>query len=707
MTESAFATAAVWSYGFAAAAYVAFAIRLGLGWRRSVRAMLLVAAVLATALWAASGAAVARWPISIAWPATILFDSLRYAIWFAFLWSLIKGARAGGNHAQAEVSPLLPRWAAVLVGAALVATLFLGEGEPLVVTLASQSRLATFGIRLALAVVGLILIEQLLRRAHPQARWAIKPLCVGLAGMFGFDLFFYSDAMLFGVLDPNIWTARAVANVLIIPFIAVATARNTGWTIEMHVSRGAVFQSTALLVSGGFLLAVAGAGYFVRYFGGDWGRALQIELSFAALLAAVLMASSGSFRSKLKIFVSKHFFSYRYDYREEWLRFTRTLSAESSLKSIQESSIKALADLVESPGGALWLRYEGEGFRPASRLNMAAVDAVGAGRMAAFALFLERSGWVVDLAEYASAPEGYTGLTLPAWIGSVPAARLVVPLLSGTELIGFVILSTPRAAIKLDWEVRDLLKTASRQAASYLGHIRATEALLEARKFDAFNRMSAFVVHDLKNLVSQLSLMLRNAERHRNNPEFQRDMLATVENVVEHMNKLMLQLRTGTAPVETPRLTNLEGLVRRVISAKTGNRAAISLDLTSGVCTLGDEDRLEHVIGHLVQNAQDATAERGEVSVRLYRDGGMAVLEIADTGVGMNPEFIRDRLFKPFETTKTAGMGIGVYESSQYVAGLGGRITIDSTPNVGTRVRVLLPLADGTAEPSGSLREVA
>ena len=706
MTESAFATAAVWSYGFAAAAYVAFAIRLGLGWRRSVRAMLLVAAVLATALWAASGAAVARWPISMAWPATILFDSLRYAIWFAFLWSLIKGARAGGDHAQAEVSPLLPRWAAVLVGAALVATLFLAEGEPLVVTLASQSRLATFGIRLALAVVGLILIEQLLRRAHPQARWAIKPLCVGLAGMFGFDLFFYSDAMLFGVLDPNIWTARAVANALIIPFIAVATARNTGWTIEMHVSRGAVFQSTALLVSGGFLLAVAGAGYFVRYFGGDWGRALQIELSFAALLAAVLMASSGSFRSKLKIFVSKHFFSYRYDYREEWLRFTRTLSAENSLKGVQESSIKALADLVESPGGALWLRYEGEGFRPASRLNMAAVDA-GEPAESAFALFLERSGWVVDLAEYASAPEEYTGLTLPAWIGSVPAARLVVPLLSGTELIGFVILSTPRAAIKLDWEVRDLLKTASRQAASYLGHIRATEALLEARKFDAFNRMSAFVVHDLKNLVAQLSLMLRNAERHRNNPEFQRDMLATVENVVEHMNKLMLQLRTGTAPVETPRLTNLEGLVRRVISAKTGNRAAISLDLTSGVCTLGDEDRLEHVIGHLVQNAQDATAERGEVSVRLYRDGGMAVLEIADTGVGMNPEFIRDRLFKPFETTKTAGMGIGVYESSQYVAGLGGRITIDSTPNVGTRVRVLLPLADGTAEPSGSLREVA
>ena len=154
-------------------------------------------------------------------------------------------------------------------------------------------------------------MEQLIRRAHPQARWAIKPLCVGLGGMFGFDLFFYADAMLFGVLDPDIWIARAIANALIIPFLAVTTARNTGWSIEIHVSRGAVFHSTALLLSGVVLLAVAGAGYFVRYFGGDWGHALQIELSFAALLAVVLMVSSGSFRSKLKVFVSKHFFSFR------------------------------------------------------------------------------------------------------------------------------------------------------------------------------------------------------------------------------------------------------------------------------------------------------------------------------------------------------------------------------------------------------------
>jgi putative PEP-CTERM system histidine kinase len=316
------------------------------------------------------------------------------------------------------------------------------------------------------------------------------------------------------------------------------------------------------------------------------------------------------------------------------------------------------------------------------------------------ARFLQRTGWVINLREYESDPARYPELTMPAWLGSIPDAWLIVPLISGTELVGFAVLATPRAAIDVNWEVLDLLKTASRQAASYLGQIEATEALLEARKFDAFNRMSAFVVHDLKNLVAQLSLMLRNAERHRNNPEFQRDMLATVEHVVGRMNHLMLQLRVGTTPLEKPRLTDLGKIVRDVCAAKAASNATIDVDLAPGVCTIGHDERLEHVIGHLVQNALDATATGGSISVRLGRDDRFATIEVSDTGVGMSPEFVRDRLFKPFETTKAAGMGIGVYESWQYISGLGGQMLIDSTPNVGTRVRVLLPLAEAIAAPT-------
>ena len=706
MTGSEFGTAAIWSFGLAAVSYVLFALRLALGWRGGPRATLLVAATIVTAMWAAGNIVAMLWASPVSWLAANVLDALRYAAWFAFLAYLLKGSAADEANPATPSAPI-HRSTIALVVAALAASVMVSEGQVFARMLGAQARTAEYILRLGLAITGLILVEQLLRRALPHARWGLKPLCVGLAGVFAFDIFFYAEAMLFGGLDPSIFVARGIANALIIPFIAMATARNTGWTLELHMSRGAVFQTTALLVTGAFLMAVAAAGYFVRYLGGSWGQALQIELLFAALLFGMLVASSGGFRSKLKVFISKNFFSYRYDYRKEWLRFTRTLSEESSVAKVQERCVEALANLVESPGGALWLSHERQGLHPASRWNMASIDdhaiepASGS-----FVRFLERTGWVINLHDYAAEPARYPELALPAWLLAIPAAWLVVPLLSGTELIGFVVLVTPRAAIDVNWEVRDLLKTASRQAASYLGQIRATDALLEARKFDAFNRMSAFVVHDLKNLVAQLSLMLRNAERHRDNPEFQRDMLTTVEHVVGRMNHLMQQLRVGTTPLEKPQLTDLEKVVRVVCAEKMISRAEIEVDLASGIQAVGHDERLEHVIGHLVQNALDATSDGGTVAVRLHRDDRFATIEITDTGVGMAPEFIRDRLFKPFETTKAGGMGIGVYESWQYVSGLGGQILVDSVPGSGTRVRVLLPLGEGVTSPPAELREL-
>jgi putative PEP-CTERM system histidine kinase len=700
VTASDFGIVATWSYGLAAACYTAFAIRLAFGWRRSARATLLIAATVATALWSASTVADVLGSMPFAWLAANAFDMLRYAAWFTFAAYLLKG-RTTDVPGAAVASPPIARWVIAVVVAGLVSSLLLSAGYIPRQMSEAQGRTSEYALRLGLAIFGLVLVEQLLRRALPHARWGLKPLCVGLAGVFGFDIFLFAEAMLFGQLDSNIFVARGIANVLVIPFIAIATARNTGWTLELHMSRGVVFQTTAILVSGIFILAVAAAGYFVRYVGGGWGVALQIELLFAALLLGMMVVSSGRFRSKLRVFISKHFFSYRYDYRQEWLRFTRTLSAESSVQKVQERCIEALANLVESPSGALWLRRESGNFRPTSRWNMPLIDAAAVEPASgSLVQFLQRTGWVINLREYQSAPERYAELTLPAWLGTIREAWLVVPLVSGTELVGFVVLATPRTAVDVNWEVLDLLKTASRQAASYLGQIEATEALLEARKFDAFNRMSAFVVHDLKNLVAQLSLMLRNAERHKDNPEFQRDMLATVEHVVGRMNQLMLQLRIGTTPLEKPRLTDLEHVVRKVHSAKAATGARIDTELVPGVSTIGHEERLEHVIGHLVQNALDATAKGGAVSVRLFHDKGFATIEVSDTGVGMSPEFVRDRLFKPFETTKAAGMGIGVYESWQYVSGLGGQMLIDSTPGVGTRVRVLLPLAEGQAAPA-------
>ena len=686
MMDDTVGTAAMWSYGLAAAGFFAFAIRLAMGFRATARGSLMVAAVLVSALWALTGVLVASWPSAATWTGYVTLDAVRYAMWFAFLWSVLRG---GEQTASADVPSPLPIWFAALTVIGLAASVILGEATPFGAGREFHAYDWTYGARLGLAIAGLLMVEQLLRRAPPNARWAVRPLAFGLAGLFAFDLYFYADALLFGSLDVAIWSGRGLANALLIPFFAAATARNPRWSIDMHMSRQVVFHSTALVVSAGFLLAVAAAGALVRYMGGSWGRSMQIVLLFAALLVVVFVASSGGFRAKLRVLVNKHFFSYRYDYRKEWLRFTQTLSAETSMQGVQQRTIMALADLVESPGGVLWLP-EGDTFKPVSRCNAPAIDAPERvdGQLVSF---LARTTWIVNLKELAATPSRYSGLEIPDWLRTMPSAWLVVPLISGTELAGFVVLLNPRTAFDVNWEVLDVLKTASRQAAGFMGYLRATESLLEARKFDAFNRMSAFVVHDLKNLVAQLSLMLKNAERHRDNPEFQRDMLATVEHVVGRMNHLMLQLRTGSEPPDKPGVTDIAAVVRRVCDAKGVARASVELESAQVPATLAHEDRLEHVIGHLVQNALDATAGGGAVKVLLRTHGSTNILEVIDTGIGMSPEFVRDRLFKPFETTKPGGMGIGVYESAQYVAALGGKVEVDSTPGAGTRVRLLLP----------------
>ena len=704
MSANVFAVAAVWSYGLAALGYAVFAVRVLAGSRRSVRASLLVAALASTAAWALVCVAVGRRPTLERVFAASGADALRCGAWFVFLWHLL----ANSDHQFTRLKGRT-RNAIVAAAALLVGSVLLGEGTTVWHASAAWAPRTGFLLKLALAVFGLILVEQVYRRVQPQARWAIKPLVVALAGVFGFDLFFYSDALLFGHLDADIWLSRGIANIIVIPFIAIATARNTGWTVDLHLSRTAVFHSSALLLSGAFLLLVAGAGYFVRYVGGDWGRALQIELLFAAALFIALMVSSGRFRSRLKVFVSKHFFSYRYDYREEWLRFTRTLSTESGTENLQVRTIMALGDLLESPAGALWLRNDSNRFVQAARWNTAASDAVERAD-GSLASFFERTGWIVDVTEYRRDPSHYPGLALPKWLADASDSPwLVDPLIVGTELAGFVVLMTPRTPLAIDWEVRDLLKTASRQAASFLSHARATEALLEARKFDAFNRMSAFVVHDLKNLVSQLSLMLRNAQRHRDNPAFQSDMLATVEHVVNRMNRLMLQLRTGSEPVESARHVDVDAVVQRVSAAKSGCAVPIETHSLPGAAIIGHEDRLEHVISHLLQNAIDATSAAGRIRVGVEQEDRFIVIAICDTGTGMAPEFVRERLFRPFQTTKESGMGIGVYESRQYVAGLGGSLEVTSQPGKGTTVRIRLPrvepaVVDSPAgEASGSM----
>jgi putative PEP-CTERM system histidine kinase len=311
-----------------------------------------------------------------------------------------------------------------------------------------------------------------------------------------------------------------------------------------------------------------------------------------------------------------------------------------------------------------------------------------------FVRFLAREGWIVDLAEARAHPDRYPDLALPGWLPPGDAVWAAVPLLVGEQLTGFALIAPPHAGAVLDWEVRDLLKTASRQAAAFLAQLHAAEALLEARKFEAFNRMSAFVVHDLKNIVTQLSLMMKNAKRLHDNPEFQQDMLATVESSLDKMRQLMLQLREGQASPGGAVGVALAPIVERLAEAARQRGRTLELAQVEPVSTRGDAERIERVLGHVVQNAFDATPAEGRVWLSVTRVSGQIQVQVGDTGLGMSRDFIDNRLFKPFASTKATGMGIGSYESFQYLRELGGRIEVDSEPGRGTTFTLTLPLLE-------------
>jgi putative PEP-CTERM system histidine kinase len=648
----------------------------------------MVFAVGCSTLWEAAELTFSLTGDTGAWTAARLADALRYAAWYAFLLMPLS-TPASGIHGK---SALNPRLGAVLAAGLLTVVL-------LVAILPSPPMGAdpirgggwSFGATMLAAILGLALTEQLFRNSLERARWAVKPLCLALGATFIFDLYLYADAFLFKRMDLDMWISRGVAHALVIPLLMIATARNREWTINIAVSRAVVFHSTAVLASGLYLLAVAAAGYYVRFFGGTWGKVFQIGFLFAAAVLLGVMFSSGTLRAKLRVLVNKHFFSYRFDYREEWLRFTGALSSTDVELDVNERCIKALADLVESPGGALWLETPQRGFVQVGRWNVPSVIQPEP-TDGSLARFLSNKAWVIDLTEAGSDPKSYPDFLPPSWLAQMPRAWLIVPLFSANELLGFVILDRSRARIEVNWEVRDVLKTAASQAASYLAHLRATEALLEASKFDSFNRMSAFVVHDLKNLTSQLSLMLKNAERHAYNPEFQKDMFETVQHVVDRMNQLLLQLRVGEQVIDKPGPVDLVPILKRIIRAKTAAGYVFRADTGQSLVAIGHQDRLERVIGHLAQNAVDASPERSEIRIRLRSDSEYAIVEIEDHGLGMTKEFIRDQLFKPFRTTKNTGMGVGAYESQQYISSLGGRIEVESEPGEGTIMRILLPL---------------
>src|SRR5690606_24497313 len=297
--------------------------------------------------------------------------------------------------------------------------------------------------------------------------------------------------------------------------IALSAQRTPDWSLDVFVSRQVVFYSTTFLIVGAYLLVMALGGYYVREFGGAWGRVGQLVFFAGAGVALAGLLASGTLRRHAAVFISKHFYRNKYDYRLEWLRFIQTLSSTED-RDVRRTAVRAIAQIFASPGGILFLRDDADGdFVPAAAWPMKLDNHAGLekiGKDEDLPRFLERTGWIVDLQELRRSPDVYGNIAVPQWMLETQGLRIVSPLMQLDEVMGFICLYDPPPPFELTYEDRDLLKTVGRHVATHIAQEDASRKLSEARQFEAYNRLTAFMMHDLKNSVAQLNLIVENSK---------------------------------------------------------------------------------------------------------------------------------------------------------------------------------------------------
>jgi putative PEP-CTERM system histidine kinase len=544
---------------------------------------------------------------------------------------------------------------------------------------------------LLLAITGLISVEQLYKNTENYR--LIKLWSVTIGGMLVYDIYLFAYSLIFDQIDVELWQGRGAINacaalILIIGSLLLAyTKQRSSFTI----SRPVAFYTTSMTVAGGFLSLMAASGYYMQLYGGNWGAILQILVLFLALTTVAAAFISSTIRSRVKVWVSKYFFSHKYDYRSEWLRLINHLSRAPDAKDFHARAISGVASIFKSSKGILWVLQNGQ-MVPVASLHMESPESYLQEPIdSPFCKALLEHEWVFS--SYAPDNEKLSELNklLPGWLIEIPDLWLVLPLLTEQNLVGFMVLTKPIHETALSWEDLDLLKAVGRQVASYLDRHQAAEQIAESRQLDAFNKLTAFVMHDLKNLIAQQALVVQNAAKHKDNPAFIEDAIQTIDNSVTRMSNLLRKLQRDE-PHE-PRSLELSKILIDATKKCKDLTPTPSLRLQDNdIIVNADPDNLTMIFVHIIKNAQEATDMNGFVDITLSRDGNNAIIVIEDNGEGMDVAFMRERLFKPFVTTKSGkGMGIGVFQTNEIINSLGGKMTVESTPEVGSTFTLSIP----------------
>ena len=572
------------------------------------------------------------------------------------------------------------------------------------------------GLDIAAAIVavgGLLLVDGAVRRASAGLRMPVMAVAGGFAMLWAYALNVQLIGALTGKPASTLIALLPAVALMVLPTFVLA-AMDVGRE-RIRLSRSAATRTLVLLGAAAYLILIGLVGAVARLIGGDYGELAQGAFLIVALGAGGLLLLSAQARAWLAVMITKHFFEHRYDYRAEWMRFTATLAQGAKEdggeddRNLHRRVAKALAELTGSPGARLLLPDAQGAFRVAEHWRWPAGAAEdGAALPLRSSFMLQESGHIVDLDAERRGPAGtQIDLAIPDWLLADPRAWVVVPVLHFQRMIAVAVLLRPPVSRPLDWEDLDVLRIAGQQAASYLAESQSLEALSEAKRFDEFNRRFAFIMHDIKNLASQLSLLARNAERHADKPEFRADMIGTLKISAGRLSDLLVRLSPRERRAAEAARTLVEPLLRDV-AAEMRPRRALFVGCQAGLAAWGDAASIRQIVQHLVANAIDASPADTPVQVVAVAEQDRTRIDVIDQGGGMTRAFIRDELFKPFVSTKEGGFGLGAFEALGLAQAMGGAIDVASEPGKGSDFTLWLPLADtwedaGTGEPIGKV----